>query len=887
MKPIEHLQKRFIAEQAKLLGWIETKNYWEYPLFAPDGSIIAYRQKKYPDAPIEGKKYLWKNGKPEDLDTQWYIAPDTKDEIEKAGGLAYLANGSPAMIAYRVAGIRNVLATELSEIAFPKDGVKYLKSIGISAVLYPVDKDEAGMQSAINWRDDLAGSGIDFIPLQWPDTMPAKADANDVLIYCKGNAEEFNWILRECTEEIELPAHIPQKERKSQSVISPDFQGAYAKLSHDIFEALSARGYLTGKRFSSGFYQMRCLHHEEKEASAGYHPDSGVINCFRCGTHKIKENALALNIDIESYFPKRDNGKKPKRAEFKAFEAALEILQSEKQVDMRTYKDFLADEIMGREVAFSDKQYLGFGGMKDFPLGILSAVLNLCNGRSSLALFLLKMHHAMVTGKIGTIWTESEAMAISGMSRNAVFRSLFEAEHLGFVSFLSGYIYKDSIQDKETAQKGGRPAKSYMVELDRSAIVNRLSKMLEIYCLEKHCKKVIAMPSSQMASQVKLSETDEKYSYYLEWRDRAKTALSETANKQAKAAYDIEMFGNGNWKGWIRALDTNAAAPICIDKCEDCQDLRAELLSWWVTKRDINSRDELCRLLGCTDPVIDKLLDKCNLINERQQKKVEFKTPETVRQMAYAWNKNQRDLQGVCWKGGLWVSDEKAWIPVDNHDYLETFAQLSGRVKKAYMLVIMPSKQRPMTEDEIELRDAKLKAEKEAEMKAMAKDTPQTESATNSPVKTEKKADSEKIAEPKRYRYPLWDKHSYAFLYRQLQLIVHCFSLYALIDHAIMDKKGNCLISGELPDLFAWIAEHGSKAPVRKLKSFYGKDYDEEKDFDALQALADERKSKLKIVDSIEFEDEDVTQLPIFQEDTDYSIVKKVRYIDDDGYIPF
>jgi len=196
--PQEILRNRGILEQALLAGWIELESYWRYKVINPQGETIAEREKRYPFADKEKHKakVRWHPSKPTNPDSDWYILPDTIQAIQGAGGVCYLSNGEPAMLAYRAAGILNVIATTLSEVAVPKNILSYLRGIGVSRLLYPIDKDKAGERSAQNWHDALIASGIDFEALSWPDTMPEKADGNDVYIALNFDSSAFQDVLK-------------------------------------------------------------------------------------------------------------------------------------------------------------------------------------------------------------------------------------------------------------------------------------------------------------------------------------------------------------------------------------------------------------------------------------------------------------------------------------------------------------------------------------------------------------------------------------------------------------------------------------------------------------------------------------------------------------------
>ncbi len=854
-KPSDSLKQRGIDEQARLAGWIETPNYWEYRVIAPDGSIIATRYKKYPFAPEPKKmKYHWgAEGKPENLDAQWYIQEDTKQAIEAAQGVAYLSNGEPAMLAYRAAGILNALATTLSEVAVPKEAISYLRRMGISRLIYIIDKDEAGLKSAQNWHDELAGTGIDLELRQWPSYLAEKADGNDAWIAAEFLPQGFQIILRDTS--ILSVTTTERNQAPKKSPVTQDFDKS--GLVCAIHAALEQSN-LTGRKIRQGqWLEVHCPFHDDKEPSAGFNLDSGVLNCMgKCGRgFSPKELAIHFNIDWKAFFPKSEPKQKPKKAEIKAFEQSLDTIAPSK--DERSYEDVLQDEIMGREIAYGDKQFIGFGRWAKLPLGVLSAVLTLSVGRSDTAMFLGRLHEALVSGKLGAAFTIDEAALATKTSYNVSFKGCFELSHLSFLSKLRGIFNKDSIRGKVSQKNSeGRPKDIYLVEFEALEITAHLNKMLEIFHLERSAKKALAMPSMQMARQLGLGESDLRA-----WRERVKLALEDSVNKQAKRAFDTEMLGNGGtWKGWTNALNSPYAAPLDYAAYEDCQDLRAALLTWWVKSvRQVNSREELCRLLGCTDPVIDKLLDKANLASDKQTVKVDIpKLPDTVKGMGYEWNRIQRDLHGKSWQGGFWDTQAKAWIPFESYqDCVDTYSKFAGRISKAYMLVQTPSKQRPMTLAEIEKRNeerALVALEAQEESASSLEVTPKTD--------TPKAASS---AKSEKYTYLKWDKHTYKFLYSWVRLATHCFTPHALEGHSIKNKAGEIIFSGELDEIQAWLSANASEKQLRKVKSFYGKSYDEDIDLAQLQALADERKAMFGIVESVEFDDlpED---LPIFAE---------------------
>lgn len=871
MTPRQILEARGIYEQALKAGWRENniELRWEYPVYSHNNEVVATRTKAY-DSNAK-MKYGWLPSKPTNPEADFYILEGTKEAVQAAGGVVFLANGEASVLAMKAAGIHNVFATCHGESTIPKTSKETLIALGASTVINIADKDKAGISAALKWRDALLLSGIEYQAKQWPDYLPEKADFNDLWIALNFDAKAAKEALENCQALI-----LPQPEIKLHKAYAP-IEFDKSGLVGAIHKALESGNYTGRKLWQNTWQECHCPFHDDKQASAGFNIESGVLNCMgQCGkAFSPRELAEFFGIDWKAYFPKQESKKKPKKADIQAFAVALDAIPD--LSDNRSYEAIIADEIMGRELSFESGQFLGFGQWLKLPLAILSAAMTLSNGRSSLALFLGRLHEALIAGHCSSVLSECELVRITQLPRNTVIRCIFEAELLGFVQILRGINNIYTIPSKVSQQNptGGRPTETvYLIEWDASDIKARLSKMLEIYYLEKHAKKALAMPSMQMARQLATGEDGLRL-----WQEKVKTALSDTANKEAKRAFDTEMFGNGGtWKGWVKAIDTSAAAPLNFFDYADSQELRAAILKWWVEKvRSVNSREELCRLLGCTDPVIDKVMEKAGVISEKQTKKVDIlKLPSTVKGMAYEWSRVQRELHGKSWRGGFWDATQKAWIPFDTlKDCLDTYSKFAGKITKAYMLVQCPSAQRLMTDEELADRaaiDAETAQESSSEGASSQAFTPKNEDSKGG------------SSERKTYSYQKWDKHTYAFLYRQLQLLVHCFTAHSLIGHSIVDKKGQALASGDLQALWAWFKDNASAKQGRKVKSFYGKDYDEDVDFAALQALADERKAQLGISESIEFE-EDVSSLPIFDDMPKQGVMYQVD--NELIYVPF
>jgi hypothetical protein len=290
------LEQRGIAFAAEQALWqpqtLRQSKGWVYPVYHyQTGAVIAQRWKA---AEPQAMKYAWLPSKPSDAAADWYILPKTRQAIAAAKGTAWLANGEPALLAYHEAGIHNAIATTLSEISVPTNLREVLKALGISRLLYPVDKDEAGEKSAVKWRDALRGTSIDYQAFSWGESAPAKADANDIWVALGFNRQAFAQTLQNLQPlELSLPAPLP----KQQSVTQADCTTPQAVIdsiaSRLNIQQWKANGW-SAKNISSPF-------REDSHPSAAFNRNSGVLHDFGTGeSYSPKELAEFLGIQYQS-----------------------------------------------------------------------------------------------------------------------------------------------------------------------------------------------------------------------------------------------------------------------------------------------------------------------------------------------------------------------------------------------------------------------------------------------------------------------------------------------------------------------------------------------------------------------------------------------------------
>lgn len=815
------------------------------PLFDFDGKIFTERVKNFADT---GPKYWWSEGaKPTHELSDWYILPGTKAAIGLANGVCYLTNGEPATLTLSVAQVYNNFCTTLSEISVPKNILEVMAHLGVTEFRYLIDKDKTGLKAAINWRDALLGSGITFKAYHMPDHLPDKSDVNDLWIYHKFNVESFQKALSELERAI-----LPQLEVKRPPNV--DFEFDSQGLVAAIQDALQISGAFTGTAFKNkNWLQIKCIYHDEKNASAGFDPQTGVINCFHCGAKSPKESAEVLGINWRAFLPDKPNPRKKPQNRIIPIEEVY-------NPQSRSYEQVIDDDIMARQLAYESGNYVSWFSGNELPIAVLSAVMVLADGRSSMPLVFGKMHHALKTGKLKSYFTINDIIEATSVRRGTIVKALETLIQWGFVHFLkTQYLYIDSNKDKvsqESVHKSGKPSQVFAIEMDSDVLRVCLLHMLEVHYQEKYFRRAIAPRNEFMALQLGLIDDSD----WRQFKARGKAAQSDKDNKAAQRSYQKEIRGDGyNWRGWELALKTDLTVPIDWDEVKSCKDLRGQILTWWVLNiRNINSRDELQRLLGCSDPIIDSVMAGSNLTSDLQSD--DYKTeeiPSSVKGMRILFNKIQREKRGHCWsikfkikakqdKDGKW---EKSYtISAMDYSYLRVFASHVGEIDYIFFLLSTPSKQRPMTADEIKDRDwenaiqeGKNHGERVAETERddlVIENSRTTESVSDEPQVelTEPRIKSEK------------DRFTYHHLFNQIRLEVHCFTDYKLLPDCTLMGSDNEIVRsrGELLSIIKYLNDIASEKPLRTVKSFYGDDYDEDADIAALELIVQERLARLE-----------------------------------------
>jgi hypothetical protein len=304
----ERLAKRGILQVALRAGWTGAKHEWVYPVRDLYGHQLAQRSKAY-DSNAK-PKYRWLPAKPKGCD--YYYPPFPASEtllnaIAQDDGCIYIAAGEIDVLTYAQANIVNVLAW-FGETSVPRHFNAHLQNLGVRHVVYLPDKDDAGLKSAIKVRDALLNSDITFEARSLPDSLPAKADTNDLWCELDFDTSAFRqYIINAPTLKLPEP-----RTTNLLDAFKPQYQprvddGDLAQLAKNIERALGIHHY-NGDGWS---HAIPCLfkrhEHDDVRPASSWHQDMHIFHCHKCGeTWLAKDVAVQLGMDWQRQRPERD-----------------------------------------------------------------------------------------------------------------------------------------------------------------------------------------------------------------------------------------------------------------------------------------------------------------------------------------------------------------------------------------------------------------------------------------------------------------------------------------------------------------------------------------------------------------------------------------------------
>jgi uncharacterized protein with FMN-binding domain len=825
MTPREHLTKRGIAAEADLAGWQEGDGRWLYPIFNLEGEVIAHRGKAYPSN--SGKfKYTWFPEKPKDPASDWYILLGTANAIAAANGVAWLANGEPASLAYKAAGVHNVLATTLSEISLPRNLKQILNALGITRLLYPVDNDAAGMKSAIKWRDALRGTGIDYQAFTWGEDAPNKADGNDIWIALEFDAAAFQAKLKSL-ESVVLP----------EPIVMPKVElGSFDETPRGLIDAVAAS--LGIQRFRANGWSVKNVSspfREDKEPSAGFNQLSGVLHDF--GTeesYSIKEVAERLGIDWKPYYPK-----KPLKPAKKAEKAV--VAEYDEKLDKNSHYwtgkhpapksesvplDLSIETMVEMEAKpiYINRAWID---QDELPYSWVKAILHLGHSKSVISVMMIKLHRAIRGGLINPeSFTISDLIRVLGLSRNAIQGGLDTLIAWTFLLILS--TTESTIKDRATEQgkksdvKMGRPEIRYALNCHTDDLRLKLMELIEPKLLEVLSEKDFAprTPSLRESLDLDLNE-------FRVWHERVNT------NRHDYLVHLIQ-----EWSCDIRENDF--AYSFTDEQLESPAALRGFMLKNFISQypsedRKATNREtgevvtiakgvqisnaKLALMLGCSVSSVKNLVKDNGIGSEEVYGWYEVENPnqadirKELREAPYNFN---RELGGRSVAISLRPVGRKT-LKLD-YSPVELFEQWDGRIEKLHIWIQQPSRLWVMTEQELNER-AEERAAKEAVAEAIESSyqgkTEQAEVETPKEKKTRKPSF---VSGKDR----IYTGHSYDWKYEQLALETHLYTPHKLSGLAVLADNGEVVAKCEsMAKLVEWLNQNAAKTMIRTVESYY------------------------------------------------------------------
>ena len=322
---IKVLKQRGIYEAAMESGWssspmsIYDKNYpgWKIPIWDYDGitQFAFYRWKNGLAAPPKGDKCRWLPKRP--AETLYYILPDTIAQIGENGGLAFLASGEPDVMAYRAAGIKNVICWFDGENSVPKNLANDLRKMGVTKIIYYPDRDDAGKSSGDKVFSILRNEDIecDIKSLPFEHVVAGGGDINKLWIQHKFVPHDFIKALQNapCVEyptEKFIPTHDQQQRLVKRETTAPA-NGGGSDWWGEYIEMLKSKSELQSTKREGKIFRIRCVNtsHTDNNPSAriSYDKDAehGMYVCNCQQSISWKDVGTWVNSPWEEYKKER------------------------------------------------------------------------------------------------------------------------------------------------------------------------------------------------------------------------------------------------------------------------------------------------------------------------------------------------------------------------------------------------------------------------------------------------------------------------------------------------------------------------------------------------------------------------------------------------------
>lgn len=687
----QQLVERGIQNAAQKAGWFDMEDFWEFPVYDPHGAgeIIAKRRKF--KNPTNGCKYNWVGSKPGNETGNFYFIPGILNAINAANGICYLANGEPSVLAFHEARIQNVICTTLSEISIPPNVTKHLYSYGITRLINIPDNDEAGRNGAIKWRDALRGSGIDYECLSWGD-VAEKFDANDLWVEVGFNAEAFCDHLKNLSE-MKLPSPVQEPENQQEY---SDYN-THKRLIDEVASILNitewkADGW-SRKNISSPF-------REDKNPSASFNRNSGVLYDFGGDSHSIWDVARVLGVDATKY-----------------------RTQSPSQNKKISKRDLclLPENPMLTTLAANDKFY-DERGFSDY---MISALLILSGKNSKIPFVASRLVSAAAQGKLPIIGDDTGAsrkvlMEVTLVSRPTINDALKELEELAFVKKLNAKENSLIEFNSFTNTSKVRGASIlYQINISDDSIRFMLEGLRKKYVMHyiKKCPPIDELMAGQFDIDKSLCDAFNKIVY-------------DTSNYKELSfelrAIDQEMSGFIDWPGWKSVLSNPrdsdfSSPPENLTTANAWRQSQIKRLN--KTAPNLKNKERFRQLGTLSKGTLKNIRDEAHLVSEPQKPKsitYYVETNDRTAKRRRFWSlikKSAKEYNGRVIEAELTIKDEVNSITLSllNPSFMEIFDKYCDVLQGYSFTIQTGSTYRDMTEKEIVEAQQKLELKRERE----------------------------------------------------------------------------------------------------------------------------------------------------------------------------
>eukprot|EP01012_Entosiphon_sulcatum_P048778 TRINITY_DN6730_c0_g1_i2.p1 TRINITY_DN6730_c0_g1~~TRINITY_DN6730_c0_g1_i2.p1 ORF type:complete len:334 (-),score=30.30 TRINITY_DN6730_c0_g1_i2:4-1005(-) len=299
------LANRGILAAALKAEWTAVRQGWAFPLFNELGVRTPNRRWKAFDSKAS-PKYMWL-AREKPIPRYYFPAGVAlPDAVKGSDGVLVIANGEPAALSLRSAGLDNVICW-FGEKNIPSDFAEQCKRWQVRKVCNFPDLDATGQSASIKLSEVCQQAGIEYDARLLPSELGNGGDLGDLWKRCGFNGALFQSRMHECP-----PVHsttgnetlrrggFEVQRPKAPRELSPGHPAKFKGLSQNEVLALE-KGLMTQPRTKDGWTAnpipcVAVLHEHDDESPATYYLAEGrLFHCFKCArTYSLRNGKNSL-----------------------------------------------------------------------------------------------------------------------------------------------------------------------------------------------------------------------------------------------------------------------------------------------------------------------------------------------------------------------------------------------------------------------------------------------------------------------------------------------------------------------------------------------------------------------------------------------------------------